>query len=101
MFKVDEGTVTAVVLGMMQDAGLPHIGCRCQHCRGGQVAWAACLGVVDARGERPLVWLIDATPDIKYQINYLAEALGPHATRPQRLRQPDGLFFDTCSYGAY
>ncbi|MCZ7674375.1 MAG: hypothetical protein M5U34_48210 [Chloroflexi bacterium] len=25
----ESGTVTAVILGIMQDGGLPHIGCRC------------------------------------------------------------------------
>jgi pyrroloquinoline quinone biosynthesis protein B len=36
--------------------------------------------------------LFDASPDIKYQLNLLREVLGPHSSRPNRLRQPDGIF---------
>ena len=89
----------AVVLGMMQDAGMPHIGCQCDHCRQGRVAYAACLGLVDARAAPARVWLIDATPDIKHQLNYLAAWLGPHPTRPHRLRQPDGIFLTHAHMG--
>lgn len=91
------GKVFAVVLGTMQDAGLPHAGCQCAHCRAAfadpaGARYATALAIVDARPEKPLVWLIDATPDIKFQLQALAGFLGPHATRPERLRQPDGLF---------
>lgn len=89
----------AVVLGMMQDAGMPHIGCRCPHCMQGRVEYAACLGLVDARAAPARVWLIDATPNIKHQLNYLADWLGPHPTRPHRLRQPDGLFLTHAHMG--
>lgn len=89
--------VSAVVLGILQDGGLPHPGCRCERCaeaydhpeRAGR---AACLALVDARGERARVWLIDATPDLGRQLNDLAAALGPHPRRPDRLRHPDGIF---------
>ncbi len=89
----------AVVLGMMQDAGMPHIGCHCPHCCQGRVEYAACLGLVDARAAPARVWLIDATPDIKRQLNYLAAWLGPHPTRPHRLRQPDGIFLTHAHMG--
>ncbi len=89
--------VSAVVLGVMQDGGLPHAGCRCARCaeafthpeRAGR---AACLALVDARAEPAGVWLIDATPDIKWQLDDLAAALGPHPQRPRRLRHPDAIF---------
>ncbi len=88
----------------MQDAGLPHAGCRCPRCAAAfadprQAEYAACLAVVDGRRQPPTVWLIDATPDIKYQLNLLAEALGPHPNRPDRLRQPDGLFLTHAHMG--
>ncbi|MCP4423595.1 MAG: MBL fold metallo-hydrolase [Chloroflexi bacterium] len=96
--------VTAVILGIMQDGGLPHVGCRCPRCSAAyadprRAEHAACLGLVDHRGERPKVWLIDATPDIKYQLDLLAGALGAHPTRSGRLRQPDGVFFTHAHMG--
>ncbi len=89
--------VTAVILGIMQDGGLPHVGCRCARCAaafadGTKGDYAACLAIVDGRGERTAVTLLDATPDIKYQLNLLADWLGPHPLRPERLRPPDAIF---------
>jgi pyrroloquinoline quinone biosynthesis protein B len=102
MIELAEGEVTAVLLGNMQDGGLPHIGCQCAHCTSGSIAYATCLAIVDRRG-RPgasaSVWLIDATPDIKFQLNLLAEVLGQHPNRPHRLRQPDGIFLTHAHMG--
>ncbi|MCA9969732.1 MAG: MBL fold metallo-hydrolase, partial [Anaerolineales bacterium] len=93
--------VTAVSLGMMQDGGLPHIGCRCAHCRAAAArpAYAASLAIVDTRPAAPTVALIDATPDIKYQLDLLAAVLGPHPAQPARLRQPDALFLTHAHLG--
>ncbi|HMT19815.1 MAG TPA: MBL fold metallo-hydrolase [Promineifilum sp.] len=89
--------VAAVILGIMQDAGLPHAGCRCPRCaaahaRPERAGRAACLALVDARESPAGVWLIDATPDVGRQLYELAPLLGPHPRRPDRLRQPDGIF---------
>ena len=91
------GRVSAVILGIAQDAGMPHAGCCCSIC---QAAYSdlnlsllsASIAIVDARQDPPRTWLIDATPDIKHQINLLRDTLGPHPSRPDRLQQPDGLF---------
>jgi pyrroloquinoline quinone biosynthesis protein B len=88
----------------MQDGGLPHIGCRCPRCisayhKRSSTEYAACLALVDNRALRPAIWLIDATPDIKYQVNLLAELLGPHPTRLHRLRQVDGIFLTHAHMG--
>jgi pyrroloquinoline quinone biosynthesis protein B len=96
--------VYAVVLGVAQDAGLPHVGCRCGRCLSAQddptaVEYAAAMAVVDARHRPNLVWLIDATPDIKFQLNFLAPVLGAHPLMPGRLRQPDGLFLTHAHMG--
>jgi pyrroloquinoline quinone biosynthesis protein B len=64
----------ALVLGITQDGGHPHAGCDGSCCR---EAWTdltkrhrvACLGLVDPFSSRH--WLIDATPDIKDQLNDL------------------------------
>jgi pyrroloquinoline quinone biosynthesis protein B len=104
MIDLETGQVSAVILGSMQDGGLPHVGCRCQRCANvfdghAPAELVACLAILDERSTRPKVWLVDATPDIKHQIDLLAELLGPHATRPGRLRQPDGVFLTHAHMG--
>lgn len=96
--------VTAVVLGIMQDGSLPHIGCRCSRCRAALTdparrQFAACLAVIDRRAPQTAVWLIDATPDITWQLALLGSDLGPHPRRPDRLRQPDGVFLTHAHMG--
>jgi pyrroloquinoline quinone biosynthesis protein B len=96
--------VYIVVLGIAQDAGLPHAGCLCPRCAAAQAdpslaEYAAALAIVDARQKPNAVWLIDATPDIKFQLNYLAPVLGPHLAMPGRIRQPDGLFLTHAHMG--
>lgn len=91
------GRVSVIVLGIMQDAGLPHVGCRCARCvaafeRPERAGRAACLALVDWRMKPARVWLVDATPDIKGQLNDLRAAFGPQPDRPARLRLPDGIF---------
>ena len=114
------GKVTAVILGIMQDGGLPHAGCRCPRCAAAfadpsQAEYAACLAIVDGRqpspspepvegkgrGDNkyhPRVYLLDATPDIKFQLNLLADLL-PHPRRAARLRSPDGIFLTHAHMG--
>jgi pyrroloquinoline quinone biosynthesis protein B len=109
-----DGTVTAVVLGIMQDGGLPHAGCRCERCVAAfndpeKIEYAACLGLVDTRtstgsasaspGSAATVYIFDATPDIKFQLNMLSTALGLHPDRPDRLRQPEGIFLTHAHMG--
>lgn len=97
--------VSAVVLGILQDAGLPHAGCRCPRCAAAYagsrpIEPAACLAILDTRPPGPArVWLIDATPDIRFQLNLLAPVLGPHPARPGRLRQPDAIFLTHAHLG--
>jgi len=96
--------IYAVVLGIMQDGGLPHAGCQCQRCLAAAddpslAEYVACLGIVDMRQKPACVWLIDATPDIKPQLNLLSAVLGQNPTRPERLRQPTGLFLTHAHIG--
>lgn len=103
MLKLPPNQVTAVILGIMQDGGLPHIGCRCSRCtavHAGQrpPEYAACLGLVDTRGEQSAVWLFDATPDIKHQLYLLAGLLSQPAAS-HRLRPPDGIFLTHAHMG--
>ena len=59
----------ARVLGVAQDAGVPHIGCRCTRCERfrDQPLLPACIGLVGS--ER--TYLIDATPAIAQQVELL------------------------------
>ncbi|MGB3713782.1 MAG: MBL fold metallo-hydrolase [Candidatus Promineifilaceae bacterium] len=92
-----DGRVSTVVLGIAQDAGVPHAGCCCSMCLAAfsDIKFShlsTSIAIVDARQNPPRTWLIDATPDIKHQINLLRDTLGAHPSRPDRLQQPDGLF---------
>ena len=119
MLTFPNESVTAVVLGVTQDAGLPHAGCTCGRCTAAfadasLVKFAACLAIVDTReprnaglrgegtvghSKKAKVYLIDATPDIKFQLNLLAGVLGSHRQRANRLRQPDGIFLTHAHMG--
>ncbi len=59
-------SVHARVLGIAQDAGVPHVGCTCPRCERFRDAplHVACLGLVAASGQ---TYLIDATPDFVAQ----------------------------------
>ena len=79
-----------VVLGILQDGGMPHLGCAKEPCasvrRGErQPGKVACLGITD--GKRG--WLLDATPDLPAQIH----ALG--------VRSPEGIFLTHAHVGHY
>jgi pyrroloquinoline quinone biosynthesis protein B len=99
--------VSVVILGIMQDAGLPHIGCRCHRCALAQADpsradFAASLAIVDGRRQPPAVWLIDATPDIPRQLYLLADLLTPEPSgsrQAERLRRPDGIFLTHAHMG--
>ena len=60
------------VLGTAQDGGYPHIGCKKKCCR---EAWkdlnkkrlVASVAIIDKKSNE--CWIIDASPDIKFQIN--------------------------------
>ncbi len=65
-----------LVLGTAQDGGLPHAACRCTHCRAARADPAraravASLAVVLPQSER--VFLVDATPDIRGQLDRIRD----------------------------
>lgn len=91
-----EGALFVIVLGSMQDAGLPHIACLCPNCTRAredprQRRYVASLALVDTRAAQGGVWLFDATPDIGDQLYVLAPWLGQQPGQ-ERVRQPDGIF---------
>lgn len=94
----------ALLLGNVQDGGLPHAGCLCANCTAARQPnfpphYVTSLAVVDARRTPAAVYLLDASPDIKHQLHLLAPWLGEHPTRPQRLRQPTALFLTHAHMG--
>lgn len=104
MINHPSGQLSAVVLGNIQDGGLPHIGCRCFRCaasydRTAPQEYAACLAIIDNRGSKSSVWIIDATPDMKYQLDALSSVLGPHPSRRNRSRQVEGIFLTHAHMG--
>lgn len=96
--------ISVVVLGITQDAGVPHAGCRCSRCSAAYddpslIQYVASLAILDTRRSQSKTWLIDATPDIKNQLNLLRSILGPQPDRTERLRQPDGIFITHAHMG--
>jgi len=61
-------TTHARILGIAQDAGVPHVGCACPRCERfrGRPLLPACLGIVGTRS-----YLIDATPALPAQVRML------------------------------
>lgn len=85
------GKVEAVVLGIAQDGGVPHAGCRQRLCvearrDPSKLRRVASLGVIDHSAGRR--YLIDATPDFAAQIEMLGGL-------------PDGIFLTHAHIGHY
>lgn len=73
------------VLGTVQDGGVPHLGCRCEVCTASRdrklERKITSLLLREDSGKESVRYLIDATPDIRYQIkgDYLDGVFVPHA----------------------
>lgn len=93
-FQASHGTAwTLVVLGVAQDGGIPHLGCRqrvCVEARAGRrrAEKVSSLGVIDETGAR--AYMFDATPDLPAQIHALTDG-----------RLPDGIFLTHAHIGHY
>jgi pyrroloquinoline quinone biosynthesis protein B len=91
----------AVVLGVAQDGGVPHIGCTQELCVAARRdpsrrQRVACLGLVDDAGQR---FLIDATPDLPSQIESLNAVAPPREAN--RRRPVDGILLTHAHMGHY
>jgi pyrroloquinoline quinone biosynthesis protein B len=92
--------VRAVVLGIVQDGGLPHIGCRQPVCVAARKdptrrQRVACLGLIDdTSGQR---FLIDATPDLASQL----DSLNTGRTLANAKRPADGILLTHAHIGHY
>lgn len=97
--KTENPEVTITVLGNVQDAGSPQIGCQkscCSHLfdTPDQNRKVVALGVSDAMNQ--LSYLFEATPDIGSQIDYLMKS-DDH----QGVILPDGIFLTHAHIGHY
>ena len=87
------------VLGIAQDGGVPHSGCYQECCRD---AWlhssaqklVSCLGIIDPISQER--WMIDATPDFKFQLRSLHNQL-PFVSE----KLLDGIFLTHGHIGHY
>jgi pyrroloquinoline quinone biosynthesis protein B len=98
------GDVYAMMLGTVQDAGVPQVGCYTELCEEGRVLHASgqgryvsSLALVEPEAER--FYLVDATPDITRQIDLITE---PAFRRRAAERRPfDGIFLTHAHIGHY
>jgi len=91
--------VTLVVLGNVQDAGSPHIGCKKVCCRDLFIKpdpkrKVVSLGLVDPKNDKS--YLFEASPDIAEQLNLLKGY-----TSNQEKELPDGVFLTHAHIGHY
>lgn len=89
----------AVVLGTIQDGGLPQVGCytpRCERARR-DPQYVASLALIEPDAER--YYLVDATPDITRQVDLIDEE--GFRRRAQARRPFDGIFLTHAHIGHY
>ena len=91
------------VLGTAQDGGLPHAACTCERCEAarhvpGRRRAVASLAVVLPAPEE--VWLVDATPDVREQLDALEDLRRPVPGRVDR-RPVDGVLLTHAHIGHY
>ena len=88
-----------VVLGTIQDAGMPHIGCQKSCCSNittdlEHSLSVSCLGIYDASDHK--IYMLDATPDFSGQLASLQRLTG---SQPKNLI--DGIFLTHAHIGHY
>ena len=81
------------VLGIVQDAGYPHIGCEKDCCKAVSPGdyFVSCIGLVDKTNNKR--YLFDATPDIHNQLNLLEKF--------PKANLVDGIFLTHAHIGHY
>ena len=89
----------ALVLGTVQDGGLPQIGCYTQRCVEARstARYVASLALVDPESER--YYLVDATPDLTRQVDLIQEE--GFRRRAAERRPFDGIFLTHAHVGHY
>jgi pyrroloquinoline quinone biosynthesis protein B len=96
---VPQTELYVLVLGSVQDGGLPQVGCftpRCDRART-EPRYVASLALVEPAAER--FYLVDATPDLTRQMDLIAE--DTFRRRAQARRPFDGIFLTHAHIGHY
>lgn len=93
-----------LVLGIAQDAGVPQLACTCARCAAARRdpaarRHAASALLVDPGSARR--WLLDATPDLREQLELARGHLGPPPDAPGRPPLFDGIFLTHAHVGHY
>ncbi len=94
------------ILGTVQDGGLPHAGCWCSHCRTARSSPAhsrfvsSLALILPGSSNRPKIFLFDATPDIRGQLDLLHD-LRPDSANSMDRRPVDGVFLTHAHIGHY
>ncbi|MFK7797076.1 MAG: pyrroloquinoline quinone biosynthesis protein PqqB, partial [Aureispira sp.] len=88
-----------IVLGNVQDAGYPQIGCMKACCKehwhpNAQKKSITALGIVDPSSNQ--TWLFEASPDFKHQTKVLSNQLDAH-----QFQLPSGIFLTHGHIGHY
>ena len=85
------------ILGNVQDAGLPHIGCQHKFCNDKfnefEEYFTTSLAVVDPINKKYI--LFEATPDLPYQLNYLDKKIF------KKFLLPESIFITHAHIGHY
>ncbi len=101
-FRPGDSGILVKVLGTAQDGGIPQMGCRCPNCLRAhadprRVRFIASLAVVDLREKT--FFLIDATPDIRPQLEEACRVFGPEP--PDLKRSLGGVCLTHAHIGHY
>ena len=96
--QLSSSEVSLIVLGNVQDAGSPHMGCKKSCCstlfeKRDNDRMVVSLGLVDPTNKKQ--YIFEASPDFHLQAKYLKELSG----LPQEL--PDGIFLTHAHIGHY
>lgn len=94
--------IRLIVLGTAQDAGVPQLGCKCARCQRARrdvrfARWVAYLGLIDTDAKK--LFLIDATPDVRLQVEYLVHSANLTGRTGDNLI--DGLILTHAHIGHY
>ena len=97
LFSVYGQSEYIYVLGNVQDAGLPHIGCKHEFCKEKfnefEEYFTTSIAVIDPLNKKYV--LFEATPDLPYQLNYLDKKLF------KKFFLPESIFITHAHIGHY
>ncbi|HKQ50449.1 MAG TPA: MBL fold metallo-hydrolase [Phycisphaerae bacterium] len=94
------------ILGTVQDGGLPHVGCWCSNCQAARASpsrrrYVSSVALILPRPSgHPSIYLIDATPDLRSQLDLLHD-VRPGVTDGIDRSPVDGVFLTHAHIGHY